>query len=185
MANEPFVIEYNVRMGDPESEVVFPRIVGDILPALYDSAMGNLKPNAIGSSPHCACTVMAVSGGYPEVYEKGLKIEGLDKKLINGFIFQAGTTFGQNGEVVTNGGRVISATGLGNSLNDAALNAYHNLSTISFKNMSATKGTLFTLPIVLLSLSKLNIAPLNTIIGIMPSRASASALSCFKVLRTP
>jgi phosphoribosylamine--glycine ligase len=135
VANEPFVIEYNVRMGDPESEVVFPRIVGDILPALYDSAMGNLKPNAIGSSPHCACTVMAVSGGYPEVYEKGLKIEGLDKKLINGFIFQAGTTFGQNGEVVTNGGRVISATGLGNSLNDAALNAYHNLSTISFKNM--------------------------------------------------
>lgn len=132
---EPFVIEYNVRMGDPESEVVFPRITGDFLSALQASARGTLRNDALASSKKLACTVMAVSGGYPEKFEKGFKVDGLERPVQDGFIYQAGTTFGINHCVITSGGRVITATGLGISLVEAVTNAYKNLGQISFENM--------------------------------------------------
>lgn len=132
---EPFVIEYNVRMGDPESEVVFPRITGDFLSALRSSASRTLQNDALASSKKLACTVMAVSGGYPEKFEKGFNVEGLERPVRDGFIYQAGTAFGINHCVITSGGRVITATGLGISLVEAVTNAYKNLGQISFEKM--------------------------------------------------
>lgn len=135
VGGNPFVIEYNVRMGDPESEVVFPRITGDILPALQHAALGTLRSDALGCSANFACTVMVVSGGYPELYEKGHALEGLNSTDLDGFVYHAGTTFGKNGSVITSGGRVVSVTGLGISLQEAVTKAYENLGRLSFEKM--------------------------------------------------
>lgn len=128
--NEPFVIEYNVRMGDPETEVVIPRLDGDLLALL--AAIPNQKLNTVPFSikPETALTVMMVSGGYPEAYEKGKTIEGLDK-VKGSYVFHAGTSF-KNNQVVTNGGRVLSITSLGNSINEARGYSYRNAEIINF-----------------------------------------------------
>ena len=114
---EPYVIEYNARMGDPETEVVLPRIESDFLSLLLAAAKGTLNEEKIQLSTQYAVTTMVVAGGYPEVYPKGDVITGLDQ-VVDAHIFHAGTKE-QNGQLVTNGGRVIALTGTSNTLERA------------------------------------------------------------------
>ena len=115
---EPFVIEYNVRMGDPETEVVLPRIQSDFAALLVSAAKGTLHDYEIKISPQVAVTTVLVAGGYPGEYEKGKVISGTEK-VEDVHLFHAGTTFNGNNEVVTNGGRVMAMTGMANSLENA------------------------------------------------------------------
>jgi phosphoribosylamine-glycine ligase len=127
---EPQVIEYNCRMGDPETEVVLPRIKTDLL-ELFD-AVSNEKLNEITLEvdERIATTVMLVSGGYPEDYEKGKIISGLDKTK-DSIVFHAGTKL-ENGNVVTNGGRVIAVTSFGNTIEEAVAKSFSNAEIISY-----------------------------------------------------
>jgi phosphoribosylamine--glycine ligase len=115
---EPYVIEYNARMGDPETEVVMPRISSDFVQMLEATAAQKLKDFSIETDPRTAATVMLVSGGYPESYEKGKKMSGFDEagEVI---LFHAGTKTNEQEEVLTNGGRVISLTGFGEDIPQA------------------------------------------------------------------
>jgi phosphoribosylamine--glycine ligase len=134
---EPFVIEYNVRMGDPETEVVLPRIKDDLLPILIDAAKAELKAKKLNITPEYAVCVMAVSGGYPGEYEKNKEIKGLDKRT-NSMIFHAGTT--SNGEkILSSGGRVLAIVSLGGSIAEAAAISYESLEGISFDKMNFRK----------------------------------------------
>ena len=129
---DPYVIEYNVRMGDPETEAVMPRIEGDFADLLYACADGTLDQVHYAKSEQTAVTVMLVSGGYPEAYEKGKVMTGLDQ-LYDCVAFHAGTAFNEQGEVVTNGGRVIAVTAQGASIEEARQQAYKNVGKISFE----------------------------------------------------
>ena len=138
---EPFVIEYNVRMGDPETQVVLPRIKNDFLEILLATANNKLSEIKLDVSPNYAVTIVSVSGGYPESYEKGLDILGdIDQELV----FQAGT-LRKNNKIVTNGGRVFSSTALGSSIKIALSKAYKNLKKIKFKGMYFRKDIGFDL----------------------------------------
>ena len=132
---EPMVIEYNVRMGDPETEVVMPRIDSDIVPLLEAAAKGNLGELPLVHSQLAAATVIAVSGGYPEAYEKGKTITGIDKASENSIIFHAGTKINEDA-VVTSGGRVLAVTSLAPTLNEALAKSYKSLGFIGFDGMS-------------------------------------------------
>ena len=132
VGGEPMVIEYNVRMGDPETEVVMPRIAGDLVPALEAVAEGRLGDITLGEDPRAAVAVMAVSGGYPGSYPKGKTIEGLEKA--EGIVFHAGTKK-EGDATVTSGGRVLAAVALADSIEKAAEKAYEEISTISFDGM--------------------------------------------------
>ncbi len=114
---EPFVIEYNTRMGDPETEVVLPRIESDLVSLLLAAANGTLNEYELVTNPMVAVTTVLVAGGYPEAYQKGNKITGIDS-IENSIVFHAGTKV-DNGSVLTNGGRVLAITGLSNSLEGA------------------------------------------------------------------
>lgn len=128
--DEPYVIEYNVRMGDPETEVVIPRIESDLV-ELFQAVADNKLVNAtLKINPQSATTVMLVSGGYPEAYEKGKIISGLDT-VQNSIIFHAGTKE-ENGEILTNGGRVIAITSFGTNFKDALKTSYENAERINF-----------------------------------------------------
>ncbi len=127
---EPMVIEYNVRMGDPETEVVMPRIASDLLPALVATAEGKLGDIRIEEDPRTAVAVMAVSGGYPGSYPKGKVIEGLDS--VDGIVFHAGTATDAEGRTVTSGGRVLAAVAYGDDITGAAAAAYEMLGKITF-----------------------------------------------------
>jgi phosphoribosylamine--glycine ligase len=116
--NEPFVIEYNARMGDPETEVVIPRIESDFVELLLAAAKKELDQVVLKISPKVATTVMLVAGGYPEEYEKGQVISGLDK-VKEVLAFHAGTKAGADGEVLSNGGRVIALTALADTMEEA------------------------------------------------------------------
>lgn len=115
--NMPYVIEYNVRMGDPETEVVMPRITSDFLQHLKDCATGNMNAKPINISHQHACTVMLVSGGYPESYPKGKKITGINNTG-KAILFHAGTRL-EKEELLTNGGRVMAITNLEDDLKEA------------------------------------------------------------------
>lgn len=128
----PFVIEYNARMGDPETEAVIPRIASDLVEVLIACASGNLKNKALTIAPHTTVTVMLVSGGYPGDYSKGEPMAGLTPPENGALFFHAGTR--QYGDqVVTDGGRVIAVTGKGANLEEARAQAYKSLSAISFE----------------------------------------------------
>jgi phosphoribosylamine--glycine ligase len=114
---EPYVIEYNARMGDPETEVVLPRIESDFLSLLIGSSNGTLSEQNLQISSQYAVTTMVVAGGYPETYRKGDVISNLEK-IEDAFIFHAGTKE-TNGEIMTNGGRVMAFTGTSNTLENA------------------------------------------------------------------
>jgi phosphoribosylamine--glycine ligase len=129
---EPYVIEYNVRMGDPETEVVIPRIKSDLLPVLLACAKGEMKGISIESDDRAACTVMLVSGGYPEAYEKGKKILGLETDS-ESVIFHAGTSR-SNGDVFTSGGRVLSITSYGDNFRNALKKSYELAEKLEFEN---------------------------------------------------
>lgn len=134
---EPYVIEYNVRMGDPETEVVMPRIESDFLAHLEAAAKKELHKEQLTIKPETATTVVAVAEGYPGSYEKGRVMNGLDTDF-KGIVYHAGTT--QKGEeVVTNGGRVIASTGLGSDIQSSLDQSYGNLQSISWNGMNFRK----------------------------------------------
>ena len=127
---EPYVIEYNVRMGDPEAEVVIPRIKSDLLDLFKHIAHQTLHEASFETEEQTAATVMLVSGGYPEKYEKGKKIESIDS-VDNSILFHAGTA--KKGEdIVTSGGRVIAVTSFGDTIFDALEKSYINADKIQF-----------------------------------------------------
>lgn len=130
---EPMVIEYNVRMGDPETEAVMLRISSDLVPALVGAAKGNLGDAEVTIDPRAAVTVMAVSGGYPGSYPKGKKITGLDKVDTNVTIpFHAGTTRNADGRLVTSGGRVIAFSSLGENVDEALKRSFRAIEATDF-----------------------------------------------------
>jgi len=118
VGNDPFVIEYNCRMGDPETEVVIPRLKNDLVDLFVATTNGKLNSVKIETDEKAACTIMAVSGGYPGNYEKGKPIQGLDISIKNSYIFHSGTKH-EDGNIVTNGGRVFTVTSLAEKLEEA------------------------------------------------------------------
>jgi len=132
--NEPLVIEYNVRMGDPETEVVIPRIKSDLLDLFTATAEKKLDKFNLDIDKRTATTVMLVSGGYPEAYDKGKEISGLDQ-IENSIVFHAGTDL-KHDTVVTSGGRVLAVTSFGNNFKDALNQSYQNIEKIHFDKMN-------------------------------------------------
>ena len=129
---EPMVIEYNVRMGDPETEAVMPRIASDLLPTLVALAKGNINEAAPLEIDHRACvTVMAVAGGYPEAYRKGDEITG-NLQPAKSIVFHAGTTADAEGHILTAGGRVLTVSSLAPTIAEAAALSYEALADIHF-----------------------------------------------------
>ena len=129
---DPYVIEYNVRMGDPETESVFPRIKSDIVELFENTARGTLDNCTLDIDPRTAACVMMVAGGYPESYRKGDAIEiGIDDETL---LFHCGTKRGENKELLTNGGRVLCTTALANTLPEAILKSYNRAQSITWKD---------------------------------------------------
>ncbi|GAA3723354.1 MULTISPECIES: phosphoribosylamine--glycine ligase [Flavobacterium] len=141
--NEPIVIEYNVRMGDPETEVVVPRLKSDLVELFLSVADQKLGDFNLEVDPRSATTVMVVSGGYPEDFEKGKVISGLEN-IEDSIVFHAGTKLdGEN--VVTNGGRVIAVTSYGDNFQEAIKKSYQNIDKLSFDKMYFRKDIGFDL----------------------------------------
>ena len=143
VAGDPFVIEYNVRMGDPETEVVLPRIETDLVDLFEAVGKQSLNQIELKVNPQTATTVMLVSGGYPEGYEKGKVITGFDKAE-HSLVFHAGTALKEN-EVVTSGGRVIAITSFGDSIGEALKKSYSNIDKIHFDKMNYRRDIGFDL----------------------------------------
>lgn len=132
--NEPYVIEYNCRMGDPETEVVIPRLKNDLVELLTATANGTIDAVKIEQDPRFAVTMMAVSGGYPGDYIKGYEIEGLNQTVPDSMIFHAGTA-AENDLIITSGGRVLAVTSMGNAVADCVTQSKNILAGIRFKKM--------------------------------------------------
>jgi phosphoribosylamine--glycine ligase len=128
---DPYVIEYNVRMGDPETESVFPRIKSDMVDLLERVWKGNLQQTTLEIDPRTAACVMAVAGGYPEHYEKGKPITGINQ-VEGSLVFHAGTKNDKDGKLLTHGGRVLCVTTLASSMPEALLKSYQELAKISW-----------------------------------------------------
>jgi phosphoribosylamine--glycine ligase len=133
---EPYVIEYNCRLGDPETEVILPRLQTDLVSLLAAADNGTLEDVNIQYHEQCFATVMAVSGGYPGSYQKNFPIQGIElaQKLPDSLVFQAGTGFQEN-TIVTKGGRVLTVTSQGKDLQEAVQKAQKALSSIQFEGM--------------------------------------------------
>jgi len=141
--NEPFVIEYNVRLGDPETEVIIPRLKTDLVEIFLAVANQQLDTIKVEFDDRFAATVMLVSGGYPEVYEKEKEITGLDR-VSESIVFHAGTKIMDN-NVVSNGGRVVAVTSYGNSVNEALQKSYKSIEGVNFDKMNFRKDIGFDL----------------------------------------
>ena len=139
----PSVVEYNVRMGDPETEVVLPRIQSDLFDLFDGVANQNLEEKEFSVTDKIATTVMLVSGGYPESYEKGAVISGLDNRK-DSIIFHAGTKIKEEA-IVTNGGRVLAVTSLADSIQEALGQSYKTIDSIHFEKMNYRKDIGFDL----------------------------------------
>ena len=130
---EPIVIEYNVRMGDPETEVVIPRLKSDLVELFQAVANEKLNEITLEIDERSATTIMIVSGGYPEDYEKGKVISGFEK-VEESIVFHAGTTI-ENGQIVSNGGRVLAVTSFGDNFQEAIKKSYQNIDKLHFDKM--------------------------------------------------
>ena len=139
----PQVIEYNVRMGDPETEAVLPRIDSDLLDLFEGVAKQTLDKKSFSINPKTAATVMLVSGGYPEAYENGKEMTGIEK-VKNSLVFHAGTTLKEN-KIITNGGRVMAITSFGDTIDEALKKSYASIENIHFENMNFRKDIGFDL----------------------------------------
>jgi len=141
--NEPIVIEYNVRMGDPETEVVVPRLKSDLVALFQSVADQKLDTFELEVDPRSATTIMVVSGGYPEDFEKGKVITGLEN-ITDSIVFHAGTKLdGEN--VVSNGGRVLTVTSYGDDFQQAIKKSYQNIDKLNFDKMYFRKDIGFDL----------------------------------------
>jgi len=140
---EPMVIEYNVRMGDPETEVVMPRLKSDLVEIFEAIAKQELDKISLDIDERSATTIMIVSGGYPEEYEKGKIISGLDD-IEGSIVFHAGTKL-ENNTVVSNGGRVLAITSYGNTFDEAIKKSYQNIDKLHFDKMNYRKDIGFDL----------------------------------------
>jgi len=140
---KPSVVEYNVRMGDPETEVVLPRIQSDLFDLFDGVANQNLEEKEFSVTDKIATTVMLVSGGYPESYEKGAVISGLDNHK-DSIIFHAGTKI-KDEAIVTSGGRVLAVTSLADSIQEALNQSYKTIDSIHFEKMNYRKDIGFDL----------------------------------------
>lgn len=141
--DNPYVIEYNVRMGDPETEVVFPRIKNDLVEMFQKLSQGKLNETELQIDERSATTVILVSGGYPEAYEKGKEISGLEN-VSDSLVFHAGTAL-KNKKVVSNGGRVLAITSFGEDYKEALKKSYHSAGKINFEGMYYRKDIGFDL----------------------------------------
>lgn len=133
VGDDPFVIEYNVRMGDPETEVVMPRLQSDLVTLFKAVAEQKLDEVTLEIDPRSATTIMVVSGGYPEDYEKGKTISGLEQ-VTDSIVFHAGTKL-QEGQVVSHGGRVLAVTSYGATYQEAIKKSYQNIAQLHFDKM--------------------------------------------------
>lgn len=133
--DEPYMIEYNCRMGDPETEVVIPRLKNDLVSLLAAAAEQELDKVSIETDTRTACTIVAVSGGYPGEYQKGMPITGLDDvNPADSLVFHMGTV-GKKNEILTNGGRVLCVTSYGRSIFDAVEISKEEMAKINFTGM--------------------------------------------------
>ncbi|WP_299315666.1 phosphoribosylamine--glycine ligase [uncultured Aquimarina sp.] len=143
VGDDPKVIEYNVRMGDPETEAVLPRVKTDLVSLFKHVSNQTLDQIAVEIDPRSAATVMTVSGGYPEAYEKGKEIKGIDQ-ISDSIVFHAGTKLNEN-KVVTNGGRVIAVTSFDDDFREALKKSYYNIEKLHFDEMYYRKDLGFDL----------------------------------------
>ena len=143
VGDDPKVIEYNVRMGDPETEVVLPRVKTDMVEIFEAISNKNLDKINIEIDDRAATTVMLVSGGYPEAYERGKEITGLEN-IKDSIPFHAGSVK-SNGEIITSGGRVMAITSYGNTYQEAIKRCYKNISKLKFEKMCYRKDIGFDL----------------------------------------
>lgn len=143
VGEEPLVIEYNVRLGDPETEVVVPRIKNDLVTVFQAVADQALDAIDLRIDERTAATVMAVAGGYPEAYKKGETITGFEN-MQDSLVFHAGTRL-EEGKVLTNGGRVLAVTSYGRNFNEALETSYGNMKKLKFNGMYYRKDLGFDL----------------------------------------
>jgi len=143
VGEEPYVIEYNVRMGDPETEVVLPRIESDLVDLLQKVSEQKLDEATLKIKEDSAVTVMLVSGGYPEAYEKGMEISGIEN-VQDSIVFHAGTAESE-GKIVSSGGRVIAVTSFGKDYQEALKKSYQNVDKLHFDKMYYRKDLGFDL----------------------------------------
>ena len=143
VGEDPYVIEYNVRMGDPETEVVLPRVKNDFVEVLWATAKGNLGQVVLEEDSRAATTVMLVSGGYPQAYDKGKEMKGLNESTPS-ILFHAGTKI-EGDQVQTSGGRVLAVTSYGKDFKAALNTSYATVQNISFEGMNYRKDLGFDL----------------------------------------
>ena len=133
VGDDPFVIEYNVRLGDPETEVVIPRIKNDLIELFDAVSNGKLNSIELEIDERVATTVMMVSGGYPQAYEKGKEITGI-QDVEGSIVYHAGTQL-KEGKILTNGGRVLAVTSFGSDFREGLNRSYQSIKNINFDNM--------------------------------------------------
>ena len=131
----PKVIEYNCRFGDPETQVVLPLLESDLLTIMESTVQGTLAETEVKFSSGAACCVVLASGGYPQHYETGYPITGLEEAAKTAHVFHAGTKLGEKGEILTSGGRVLGVTARADTLPQAIAAAYEAAEKISFTDM--------------------------------------------------